>query len=586
MAEDQKPVEPAAENTAEPQPTPHHKPDPNLGQSRLQRFKTWYTGNKKLSIPATILLLVIILAAVPISRYAVAGTVVKKDLTIKVLDSGFHTPVSGAMVILGSHTAQTDSNGQATLHKVKAGRYSLTISKKYYQDKTINVSSPVIGKPNLPDTQIVATGRQVKVTVTNLVNKSVLDNVSIKVAGTTAKTDQTGTALIVLPAGIAEQKALLSADGYNDATVTIKVSNDQVVNNNLAMTPSGKVYFLSKLSGKIDVVKTNLDGTGRQTILAGTGKEDDRNTVLLASRDWKYLALLSRRAGTNASLYLINTADDSNTVMDSGSADFNLVGWSGNNFIYTVNHTDIQLWQAGRQSLKSYNAPAKKVQLLDQTTATGTSSSDYVTEQLGSVYAYEDQIYYDKDWQGAYYAGSLQNKQATFNSVKPDGSGKKAIKSFAPAEGTYNTYLSIDERVKSPDVIALHFYDGAKDNYYIYTNGQVKDDPQGSSDTFFSAAYPTYLQSPSGSKTFWSEPRDGKNTLFIGDENGQSSKQIASLSDYNTYGWFTDDYLLVSKNSSELYILDNNAKQTAVKISDYHKPALTFPGYGGGYGGF
>ena len=74
------------------------------------------------------------------------------------------------------------------------------------------------------------------------------------------------------------------------------------------------------------------------------------------------------------------------------------------------------------------------------------------------------------------------------------------------------------------------------------------------------------------------------NTLFIGDSSGGSGKQIATLSDYDTYGWYTDDYLLVSKNGSELYIMPVSGG-TPIKISDYNKPAQNFNGYGGGYGG-
>ena len=76
--------------------------------------------------------------------------------------------------------------------------------------------------------------------------------------------------------------------------------------------------------------------------------------------------------------------------------------------------------------------------------------------------------------------------------------------------------------------------------------------------------------------------------MFIGDNDGGSSKQIAKLSDYQAYGWFSENYLLVSKNGSELYILgtDGIAKDAdALKITDYHKPSFSFPGYGGGYGG-
>jgi hypothetical protein len=191
------------------------------------------------------------------------------------------------------------------------------------------------------------------------------------------------------------------------------------------------------------------------------------------------------------------------------------------------------------------------------------------------------------NWTSSLYgqsASDLVNKQATFNSVKPDGSAKSAIKSFGLAAGTSAIDVTLDSRVEKPDMINLHFADGTKDNFYTYSNGQVKDDPQGSTSNFYSA-YPTYLQSPSSSQTFWSEPRDGKNTLFVGDEDGANGKQIATLSDYSTYGWFSDSYLLVSRNASELYIMPVVGSANPVKISDYHKPALTFQGYGGGYGG-
>jgi len=97
-----------------------------------------------------------------------------------------------------------------------------------------------------------------------------------------------------------------------------------------------------------------------------------------------------------------------------------------------------------------------------------------------------------------------------------------------------------------------------------------------------------YLASPSGNSTFWSEPRDGKNSLFVGDQAGSNAKQIASLSDYQTYGWYSEDYLLASKNGSELYIFGSEGikkESAALKITDYHKPVLNYPGYGGGYGG-
>ena len=52
-------------------------------------------------------------------------------------------------------------------------------------------------------------------------------------------------------------------------------------------------------------------------------------------------------------------------------------------------------------------------------------------------------------------------------------------------------------------------------------------------------------------------------------------------------GWYTDNYLLVSKGGSELYIAaaGNPDFSKALKVTDYHKPNIVYRGYGGGYGG-
>jgi len=578
--------QPAEPSPPVPAPAPPTQEAPNA--SRFAHFKSWYSAHKRLSIPLTILILILILAAVPYTRYTAAGLVEKKDFSVKVLDDATSAPVSGATVTVGSISADTDSAGVATLRHVRVGGKTVLITKKYYKDGILKVTVPIFGQKKMPSVKLAATGRQVKVTIINGINHKPLKDVDISVADITAKTDDNGSALIVLPAGIAEQKAKLSRDGFNAAQVSIKISPNDIQDNQFSLTPAGKVYFLSKLSGRIDVVKTNLDGTDRETVLAGTGKENERRTILLASRDWKYLALLSRRAGANDTLYMISTADNSLSVIEEGSYDFTLAGWAGDNFIYTDSRSDAQLWKPGQDVLKSFNAPTKKLKVLDQTTGSGTSNSDYVGQLIGDVYAYEDQIFYIMNWNSSFDDANmtkLATKQVTFNSVKPDGTAKKAIHSFGLTPGDQAASISVDEQVISPDNIELHFSNGGKEEFYSYQNGQVKADASMSSQDFYGKDYPTYLLSPSGGNTFWAEPRDGKNTLFVGDDEGHNPKQVATLSDYSPYGWYTDKYLLVSKNNSELYIMGRDGGQAPVKISDYHKPALTFQGYGGGYGG-
>lgn len=557
--------------------------------SRRSRIRNWYTGHKKFSIPLSGLALLLLLLAIPVTRYPLAGLVLKKNFTLQVTDQTTNTPVSGASVSSGSASTLTDGNGKARL-RLAVGHHSLTIVKKYYQDRQADVLVPILGQKTAPVIAAQATGRQVKISLKNTISNRALANVDIKVLDITAKTDKDGNALVVLPAGASSQKASLSLAGYNGAEMNVKVSDTSLAQNDFKITPAGKVYFLSKLSGKIDVVKANLDGTGRETVLPGTGREDNQNTVLLASRDWKYLALLSRRDSDLPKLFLIETATDKVTAIDEGNANFNLIGWSDNNFVYQVDRIGYQLWQPKAHGLKSYDAASKKITLLDETNAQGTSDSDYSYENFDSTYIVGQRAVYAKSWYSTYSDSALlSDKQLGIYSVSLAGGNRSTHKSFgyAQSQSTYEqSYLA-----KPAEILFQVVEKSADAKYFIYANGQVteKSSIKDEFDNYLNGGqYPTYLQSPSGNSTFWSESRDGKNSLFTGDASGDSAKQIASLSDYQTYGWYSEDYLLVSKNGSELYIIGSDGikkDSEALKITDYHKPVVSYPGYGGGYGG-
>ncbi|HKR82386.1 MAG TPA: hypothetical protein VJR27_05320 [Candidatus Saccharimonadales bacterium] len=570
-------TEPALE-PAEPTP-----PRPFVSPEHLnpwQKMRRWCSRHKKTSVLLAVVIVLAVLAAVPFTRYAIAGTVLKQNFSIEAVDAQTHQPVSNATVTLGGKTATTDGQGHVTI-RAALGDKTLQITKKYYETASKKVLVGLRKGPTL-QVQLKATGRQVPITVTNKMSGKPVENAVVKALDTDAKTDKSGHATLVLPADKTALPATVTATGFTELAVTVQVTATQVAVNNFALTPSGSLFFLSNLSSKIDVVKTALDGSNRQTVLAGTGKENAVNTVLLASRDWKYLALLSKRDGTEK-LYLIDTSNNALTTMDEGAdVTFGLVGWNNDTFIYTVDRTTVALWQPGQQAIKSFNAATKKLTQLDQTTATGTGGSDYLREQFSTPYILSDEIVYLKNISASYYhAGGASGQQAALLSVHDDGSAKKTIKGFPVPSGSYSTYLQV--RPYGAGGLYVEDTTTPEATFYEYEDGQLKQTTEVNQQSFY-GAYPTYLLSPSGKQTFWSESRDGKNTLFVGNQDGQNGKQVATLSEYNTYGWYTDDYLLVSKNGSELAILPAGGGQP-IKVSDYYKPDVNFRGYGGGYGG-
>jgi hypothetical protein len=531
-------------------------------------------------------LLVILVAvfAYPLSRDKLVGLVRKEPISVTVTDSKTLTPVSNATISLDGKSAKTDASGRATLH-VPPGKATLRITKQYY---TAYATAQTIGLRSGGHLSIhlSATGRQVPITVDNLITGKPLGDADISILDTTAKTNKQGQATIVLPTTAVSDSATVSLSGYNTTHVSIQVTSGVISANSVKLTPAGHIYFLSNLSGTIDVVKTNLDGSGRQTVLKGTGQEDPNTTSLLASRDWHYLVLKAQRSSSGPALYLIDTTNDKVTQFDNGNADFTLVGWYGHYFMYDVIRNTVPAWQSGHETLKSYDADTSQLVQLDQNQAEGTSSN-YAYQGFYNFYTLNNLVVYNTQWYTYNASGSgydLTGKSDTITGVEPDGQGKKDYQSI-PASGVGDIQAVLFE----PQQVyyAVYNYNTNATDYYKFADETVST-LSNLSQTTFNQPYPTYLVSPSGNQTFWTEVRDGQNDMFVGDQNSQTPKQIASLANYAPYGWFTDNYVLVSQNSSQLYIMPASglaAGQQPLKITDYYKPAQTYANYGYGYGG-
>ena len=377
------------------------------------RFKAWYATHKKWSIPLTGLILIIILAGAPWTRYNLAALVLKKNFTVQVTDSTAHIPVSGATVSVGPVSAVTNGSGKATLAGVKVGHRELSITKKYYRDTTVKEVIPILKQKDTPVAQLVATGRQAKIHVTNLITQKVLADVSIQIAGASAKTDSSGNALVVLPVTGTPQKAKLNLDGYNDTDQTVQVSNTSVKVNGFTLTPAGKVYFVSNRSGKIDVLKANLDGSAVQTVVAGTGSEDQYNTQIMESADGKYVAVVVRHSASDATpqLYVLATADDNLLPADNGDANFQLYGWVGDTLVYTVNRLDLPPGQQGVNKLKAYDAQTGSITLLDQSSK--STAEEY--EAYSFIMPTANSVVYGKTLQGSNFSGAQHSSLQTID---------------------------------------------------------------------------------------------------------------------------------------------------------------------------
>jgi hypothetical protein len=555
-----------------------------------RNFKSF---SKKHQIIYGLVVLFILILAVPFTRYPVLGQVIKKDLSVRIIDNQKGLPVTEAEVEVQGKRQKTDKEGIAKIGGIKVGPAKVTVSKKYYQTTTFDAFAGLLTS-KINEAKIQPTGQLIKAKVVNKINRQAVSNAVIKINGESFRTDESGVTLVVIALDVKEAEAEVSAEGFTNSKTKIVSSDSEepADENTLGIVPQGKIYFLSKLSGKIDVVKTNLDGTERQTVLAGTGNENEFGTVLLASRDWKYLALLAvREKGKPAKLHLIDTSqNDKLSVIDEGNADFQVDGWLNHHLIFRVTRNDVKDYENERFRLKSFNAETNKLVVLDRSKAhsegPGYSSNYYYPvyydnrywyEAYGGVTITDEVVIFGKN---VYYYGLSDGEDGTdgakvgLYTINPDNSDRKIVVEQDRNQGYMGEYINYKPK---------EVYYSLGNKYYEYEYGSS---PKEISREEFSEGqiYINFVISPDGKETFWAELRDGKNVLFTGNLHLEDPKQIASLSELKPYGWYTHDYLLLSKNGSELYIMSRSGGEP-VKVSDYHKPNIDYNGYGYGYGG-
>lgn len=574
--EEKKPIESAPENPTNPletlvneghsqdisgQPKPEGKKTEQNQLSRAKRLKHWYGSHKKIAIPATFLLLALVIAAIPWSRYQAAGMVYKKDFTLKLTDSTANTPVSGANVSIGSASAITDGDGRATIPGVKVGNHKASITKKYYQDTQVAVLVPILNQKNTPSFKVVATGRQAKVLVTNIISGDKLEGAEIEVAGTQAKTDKDGAATVVLPAGGDKQKAKLKLSGYNPAEVDIEVSSSEIKQNSFKLTPAGRVYFMSKRTGKLDVMKVNLDGSDPKVAVAAAGTEQDDNTRLLQSPDGKFVALVAKRSSAQptAQLYVLAAEDDKLTSADTGNAEFSLVGWSGSRLVYVATRNDLSASAGGKSKLKSYDANSGRITSLDQTEE-GDPAVD-AGLRYDFVRLSGDTIVFAKTWYGN--TNSLTGKADSFNVI---GVGGGNFKNVATYDTTAN-FMSYAQHSPVSFYIRQSVQGSGEEKYFDYTIGGNPKPASINATQFYGDNY-SYYFSPASKQTLWTEVRDGKNTFLVADSSGSGPKVVKSIEEFSPEGWFSEQYLLLSFKNRELYIMSAGGGEV-LKITNY-----------------
>ena len=550
---------------------------PDTGLESVVYTPPRHSRKRKLIVALIIVaLLVGTFMAVPFLRYGFAGLFVSKQVVLTVVDSANQKPVSDAKVSLGRYDGVTDAKGRAVINGVPVGEYTLEVTKKNYKLLAGTHTVPILMPAKDTTRKVQATGRTVTATFTNGISGQPIAGVAVDVEGSTAVSDDKGVANIVVPIKQTEQVGTAKAEGYNTAEVKVqmKTNDDQKIS--VKLTPTGKLYFLSKRTGTINVMSADLDGANQAVVLQGTGKELDGETSLLPSPNWSSLMLIARRDADRAKLYSLTTNGQLKLV-DDADVSYQPIGWVAGRFYYKTVSNSLAGWQNKAETIASYNPESGQRQEVDGTLGSGTNYYDMVAQHFTTPAIVDGKVVYAKYWN---YGGYVMEKSRSTNivAVTVEGNIKTVLKEVPATTDIYG-----DAGLTKPGVYVVRL--GRPNNgkeYYQYSAGKVAASTI--DDTAFYNNRVSYQMSPDGSRAFWAEVRDGKTIAFEASKDLTGGTQV-SATDYAPYGWYTDSYVLYSKNMSELYIAPAGSPlDGAHKITDYHK-AAGYQGYGWGAGG-
>lgn len=556
--------------------TASEDPDKTVTIVRPSKPAQWWQKRSVL-LPVGVVVVVVLLLAIPAVRFMALGWIWHRDVTIAVVDSRSGSAISGAQVVIGSRTVTTGGNGTAMFASIPIGEQTATVTKKFYTSASQKVTVDIFSADKTA-IKVAATGTITTLEVRDRLTDAPVANAVLASGGTTlGRTNDAGTVQAVIPNGKKEAPVTVTVPGYNvlQATITSETRMLQLI-------PSGSLYFLDRQDGKINVVKTNLDGSDRKVVVPGTGNESDKTTYLSVSKDWKFAVLRAKRAPNKPeALYVVTAKDDKLAVIDDGTVQFTPIGWSGQYFVYQSMRTGADQWRERTTQLKSYNAETGKTVVLDENASELTSTeNNALYEAVGGYYLTDTLVSYTKVWT-ALGDKTLpkDGKQSAIMTVKPDGSEHKSVKSF-PAQDI----MTITAKSAQPGTVYYRIQPSADNAPYSYgelTSGAYRDAVNTAA--IDSKTHPRYLSSPDGSRTLWAEEAAESVTLYSGNGSGDEKKEIRPKSLYRPYAWLTNDRVIVWRGG-DLYVttLTQLAKDAEpLKVGGFYRPTDQI-GYGYG----
>jgi hypothetical protein len=491
-------------------------------------------------------------------KFGVLNIVGESKATFTIVDDETKTPVENASITVEGKTAKTNKQGKATIDNLPYGTVEYSIKKEAYD--TVKASAKLAsGDVKVGAIRFHSQGIPLTIKATQTLNGKVLAGFTAKVKDTdlSAQANKQGVAVIKVPTSkLGKLTLTLSANGFNNRSQEVTVTEGTANNVSATLTKSGKQYFLSNRDGTVGVYGANLDGTEQEVIIAGTPASKNDRASLSVSPNNKFAALLSERDNTKdnrgqkaPALFIINLEQKSIRRVDEGTPDMRIEQWVNEELLaYTISYND--QYRADSSKLKTVNA------------------ASYQLTTVGSYWGYANIVMFPIAPTKAYVKtrpGPLPY-QFTEHLLAVDVLTKKSEKLAEIQNIQFMTMPNPQTIRYKGDVTDRQV--GLKTEYYDVTvgNGTMKTSTTAPEQYDWN----TYTPSPNGQQLIWAEMRDNTPVLFVGDKNGENGKVIpTAITTGLIVRWVDTDTLVAMSNDHKqpgLYTIDIATGKTT-KIS-------------------
>jgi len=571
-----------SEEKPEAPPEPESKETTESHDDALELLQAkivhWFRHDRGWFIATVIVAIVAILAGLTwFTRYSPIGLFMKKDLYVYLSEPNINqTTVGGNLILDGNGGAYNSSGGRQAsgrltgvikLTNVPVGRHNLTIVSSFRKPIQTHITVTVgLHKRQNVGIMLPLSGHGAVLSIINSITQKPVPNPTVKYNGQALPVVANSVVYIYADSKTNDANITVSAPGYTIRTAKIALHGDSYSYNpeaaqNFNLAPAGKLYYISKATGQLNVMKSNLDGSDAQVALAATGNEQVGQMALSQSPDGKYVALVAKRNADDAQpqLYMISAADDKLASADTGNAVFTIQGWLGDSLIYTVERKDVALGQANHYKLKSYNASSGALTTLDQSSAaTNSTNTAGGYEYYTNVWIAKNQVIYLKNWTSTtgYVASQdvVGGQQDTLNIVGANGSGHQTVASYPGGDNV---------AVVQYAPASFYIQDNANpEAFYNYTIGDSPK-PIALNDDQFYGAGGLFIPSSDGNLLITTDSRDGNSILLTEDISGKQHIVNNNTGNNLPFGWYTDQYILTSLNGSEMGIFSVSGGQNA-----------------------